>query len=56
MIIGRLVQGVPTKRILQDIRLSVDNEELNRVHLTTRQDVQNIWQTYGINVSTTSGI
>jgi len=55
MMIGRLVQGVPTEQIIQDIPLSVDNG-LSRVHLMTRKDLNNIRKSYGIKFGSTNGI
>jgi len=46
-IAGNLAQGISDDRILHDIRLSV-HDDFHRVHLTSRKDINNIRQCYGI--------
>ena len=38
---GKLFQGVTFKHILDDIRNTMDTS-INRIHLTTRKDIDNI--------------
>ena len=44
---GKLLQGVTFERILDDIRSSTNNT-IQRIHLTTRKDIVNIQQIYGL--------
>ena len=53
--VDRLAQGVPTKRILSGKRRAVEND-LARRHLTTRRDIQNIRQSFGITTGSVNGI
>ena len=46
-IAGNFLQGVTFERILDDIRCNVDTS-LRRIHLTTRKDITNIQQAYGL--------
>ena len=46
-IAGKRLQGIPFERILDDIRSSMDTS-IQRIHLTTRKDIANIQQAYGI--------
>ena len=46
-IAGKFLQGVTFERILDDIRCNVDTS-LRRIHLTTRKDITNIQQAYGL--------
>ena len=46
-IAGKLLQGITFEHILDDIRNGMDNC-INRIHLTTRKDIANIQQTYGL--------
>jgi len=54
-IAGKLLQGVPPSRILQDIRASLTSD-VERVHLTSRQDISNVKNLFGITVSGTSEV
>jgi len=54
-IAGKLLQGVPPSRILQDIRTSLTSD-VERVHLTSRQDISNVKNLFGITVSGTSEV
>jgi len=51
---GKLTQGDPPRRILDDIRTSV-TDKVERVHLTTLKDIRNIQQGHGI-VTSSAGV
>jgi hypothetical protein len=46
-IAAKLSQGVTFERILDDIRESI-GDTVNRIHLTTRKDIQNIERAFGL--------
>ena len=54
-LIRQLVQGIPPRSILDDTRQSV-NVNLTRKHLTSRKDIVNIRQAYGISTSSINNI
>ncbi|XP_050516483.1 uncharacterized protein LOC126891348 [Diabrotica virgifera virgifera] len=49
---GRLTEGVPIQRILEDIRNSADTSSIERLHLTEKKDLHNIKRDFRISYST----
>ncbi|KAF5277287.1 hypothetical protein FQR65_LT16036 [Abscondita terminalis] len=47
-IANQLMQGIPSKTILDKIREDVD-ESFSRIHLTTMKDIRNISETFNVN-------
>jgi len=50
-ILGKLLQGVPVKRVIRDAHSREPEEKSQRLHLINRQDVVNICRKYGVNYS-----
>ncbi|XP_047103518.1 uncharacterized protein LOC124722391 [Schistocerca piceifrons] len=46
---GKIAEGVTFQRILDDVRESINSEEVERLHLLTRKDLHNIKRDFGIN-------
>uniref|UniRef100_A0A6P7FSL1 Uncharacterized protein LOC114332217 n=1 Tax=Diabrotica virgifera virgifera TaxID=50390 RepID=A0A6P7FSL1_DIAVI len=48
IIAGKLAEGVPVKRILQDVRDSASTSSFNRIHLLEQKDLHNIKRDFSI--------